>query len=93
MRSADAGKIAVRGETILVGSDAAGADLKFDAVVLGSTYRGLYTSTELRLPDGQVMTATQSGGRPLDVGAHVPVGLKARDITLLDADHEASSAG
>ncbi|MFX0543472.1 ABC transporter ATP-binding protein [Roseovarius sp. S4756] len=91
-RSADAGQIAVRGEMILVGDDAKSADITFDATVLSSTYRGLYTSTELRLPDGQVMTATQSGGRPLDVGARVAIGMRAEDITLLDADHVTSGA-
>ena len=91
-RSADAGQIAVRGETILVGGDAESADLKFDAMVVSSTYRGVYTSTKLRLPDGQVMTATQSGGRPLAAGATVTVGMKAQDITLLNADHEVSDA-
>lgn len=91
-RAADAGQVAVRGETILIGEDAQDADLSFDAVVLNSTYRGIYTSTELRLPDGQIMTATQSGGTPLNIGTHIVVGLRARDITLLDSDHQASAA-
>jgi ABC-type Fe3+/spermidine/putrescine transport system ATPase subunit len=86
-RTADAGQVAVRGETILMGEDAKGADLSFEAVVLSSTYRGLYTSTELRLPDKQILTATQSGRKPLDVGTHIAVGLCAQDITVLNADH------
>jgi ABC-type Fe3+/spermidine/putrescine transport system ATPase subunit len=86
-RTADAGQVAVRGETILMGEDAKGADLSFEAVVLSSTYRGLYTSTELRLPDKQILTATQSGRNPLDVGTHIAVGLCAQDITVLNADH------
>jgi ABC-type Fe3+/spermidine/putrescine transport system ATPase subunit len=91
-RSGDASQIAVRGETVLVGGDAESADITFDATVISSIYRGLYTSTELHLPDGQVMTATQSGGRPLEVGAHIPIGIRAQDIILLDADHVVSGA-
>lgn len=91
-RPADAGQIAVRGEAILMGPAATTAELTLDATVVSSTYRGLYTSTELRLPDGQVMTATQSGGQPLDVGARVAVGMRAGDIILLDADHAAPGA-
>ncbi len=85
-RRADAGQVAIRGEALRLGSDASTCEFLLEATVLSSTYRGIYTSTDLRLSDGQVLTATRSGTPPLAEEAQIQVGMSAEDIVVLDAD-------
>jgi len=85
-RSGNAGKVSIRGETIGVGDDAEGKDLILETTVLTSTYRGLYTSIELKLTDGQILAATYNGAIPMAVNSKTKIGIRAEDIVLLEAD-------
>lgn len=85
-RQSDIGKIAVRGEAIILNSSADDADLRLAATITRVTYRGLYTSYDLKLSDEQTLVATQSGRSEMKEGQKVEVGIRADDITVLEAD-------
>lgn len=85
-RRADAGMIAVRGETILLGDSAGDGDLRLEATVEDITYRGLYSSYRLRLTDGQELTATHTHRAALSEGETVEIGVRADDIVVLERD-------
>lgn len=85
-RTNDIGKIAVRGEAVLLNNLAGSADLKLAGMITRVTYRGLYTSYDLKLSDEQKLVATQSGRSEIKEGQIVEVGISADDITVLEAD-------
>lgn len=85
-RSGDVGKVAVRGEAILLDADGSAGDMRLTAVITKVTYRGLYTNYELELPDGQSLIATKSGRSELKEGGAVAVIIPADEITVLEAD-------
>ena len=78
--------VAVRGESLLLGEQARGAELVLPAVLERITYRGVYQDYRLRLDDGQVLSATLSQRLPLIAGSRVEVGIRADEIVLLEED-------
>ncbi|WP_212525770.1 ABC transporter ATP-binding protein [Actibacterium sp. MT2.3-13A] len=80
------GHLAIRGETILLGEEAAAGDLQLSAHLDSVTYRGLYSSYALRLADGQALAATHSQQPELTEGVEVAIGLRAADVVVLDEE-------
>ena len=78
--------VAVRGESLLLGEQAQGADLVLPARLDKITYRGVYRDYRLRLDDGQELSATLTQRLPLVEGSTVDVGLRADEIVLLEED-------
>jgi ABC-type Fe3+/spermidine/putrescine transport system ATPase subunit len=78
--------VAVRGESLLLGAPAQGADLVLPAVLDRITYRGVYYDYRLRLDDGQALSATLTQRLPLPEGSRVEVGIRADEIVLLEED-------
>lgn len=78
--------VAIRGEAIRVDPHAAAGDLSLGATVEAATYRGLYTSYDLRLDDGQRLSATLTYGNAMQEGQAVRIAIAARDIVLLEQD-------
>ena len=78
--------VAVRGESLLLGEQALGAELVLPAVLERITYRGVYQDYRLRLDDGQVLSATLTQRLPLIAGSRVEVGIRADEIVLLEED-------
>jgi len=78
--------IAIRGEDIHLGDEAAGRDLVLTAEVVDAVYRGLYTEYRLRLKDGQTLSA-MIGRRPaIGTGETVPIGIDATSLVPLEDD-------
>ncbi len=80
------GHVAVRGETIRLGADADGGALALEAGLENVTYRGLYNSFELSLPDGQRVTATRSRHLDIPADGKVSMAVEPGDIVILDED-------
>ena len=80
------GHVAVRGEAIRLGADTAEVDMRLMVDIESVTYRGLYSGYDLRLPDGQAMTATLSRDPGVPKDGRLPMGLSAEDIVLLEED-------
>ena len=78
--------VAVRGESLLLGEQARGAELVLPAVLERITYRGVYQDYRLRLDDGQELSATLTQRLPLIAGSRVEVGIRADEIVLLEED-------
>ena len=78
--------VAVRGESLLLGEQARGAELVLPAVLERITYRGVYRDYRLRLDDGQELSATLTQRLPLVAGSRVEVGIRADEIVLLEED-------
>ena len=78
--------VAVRGESLLLGEQARGAELVLPAVLERITYRGVYQDYRLRLDDGQELSATLTQRLPLVAGSRVEVGIRADEIVLLEED-------
>ena len=78
--------VAVRGESLLLGAQAQGADLVLPARLERITYRGAYHDYRLRLDDGQELSATLTERLPLAEGARADVGIRADEIVPLDED-------
>jgi ABC-type Fe3+/spermidine/putrescine transport system ATPase subunit len=78
--------VALRGESLLLDSSVAGADLVLPAVLERVTYRGVYRDYRLRLADGQELSATLTQRLPLAEGDPVEVGIRAADVILLEED-------
>ena len=76
----------MRGESLLLGEQARGAELVLPAVLERITYRGVYQDYRLRLDDGQVLSATLTQRLPLIAGSRVEVGIRADEIVLLEED-------
>jgi ABC-type Fe3+/spermidine/putrescine transport system ATPase subunit len=78
--------VAVRGESLLLGEQAQGADLVLPAVLDKITYRGVYRDYRLRLDDGQELSATLTQRLPFPERSRVDVGISADEIVLLEED-------
>jgi ABC-type Fe3+/spermidine/putrescine transport system ATPase subunit len=78
--------VALRGESLMLGEQARGADLVVPARLEKITYRGVYRDYRLRLDDGQQLSATLTERLPLAEGAPVQVGIRADEIVLLEED-------
>jgi ABC-type Fe3+/spermidine/putrescine transport system ATPase subunit len=78
--------VAVRGESLLLGEQARGADLVLPARLDRITYRGVYHDYRLRLADGQELSATMTQRLPLAEGSMADVGIQADEIVLLEED-------
>jgi ABC-type Fe3+/spermidine/putrescine transport system ATPase subunit len=78
--------VAVRGESLLLGEQAQGADLMLPAQLDKITYRGVYRDYRLRLDDGQELSATLTQRLPLAEGSRIDVGIRADEIVLLEED-------
>ena len=76
----------MRGESLLLGEQAKGADLVLPARLEKITYRGVYRDYRLRLDDGQELSATLTQRLPLAEGSRVEVGIRADEIVLLEED-------
>jgi ABC-type Fe3+/spermidine/putrescine transport system ATPase subunit len=76
--------VAVRSEVVLLGTEAALADLVLQARLASITYRGVYRDYRLRLEDGQELSAALTGRLDLEEGAPVEVGIQAEDVILLE---------
>jgi ABC-type Fe3+/spermidine/putrescine transport system ATPase subunit len=76
--------VALRGESLLLGRQAKGADLVLPARLEKITYRGVYRDYRLRLDDGQELSATLTQRLPLTEGSQVQVGIRADEIVLLE---------
>ena len=63
--------VAIRGEDIRIDSRPNPDDITFDAILERIIYRGVYTDYQLRLADGQVVTASATSGPDLPVGQAV----------------------
>lgn len=88
-----AGAVAIRGEAIHMDGGAGSGALRLSARVEGITYRGLYTSYDLRLSDGQTLTATQTRTTGLAEGDTVEIAVAPEDIILLEDDRAPPGAG
>jgi ABC-type Fe3+/spermidine/putrescine transport system ATPase subunit len=78
--------VAVRGESLLLGAQAQGADLVLPARLDRITYRGAYHDYRLRLDDGQELSATLTERLPLAEGSRADVGVRADEIVPLEED-------
>lgn len=78
--------VAIRAENIELNGPAGGDDIRFDAVLERTVYRGIYTDYVLRLVDGQSIVASLTSGPDLAMGQTVSVGVKRDCIVMLHAD-------
>jgi len=80
-----AGKVAIRGESIAIG-EGPEVGLTLPALVRQVTYRGLYTSCDLQLDDGQMLAATRSTSDEIREGDKVTIRVSGADVIPLEAD-------
>ena len=78
--------VAIRGEDIRINSSASPGDVIFGAVLERMTYRGVYTDYQLRLADGQSITASATPGPDLPIGQPVQVAVMPERIIPLHAE-------
>jgi ABC-type Fe3+/spermidine/putrescine transport system ATPase subunit len=78
--------VAIRSEVLLLGQDAADADVVLPARLEKAIYRGIYFDYRLRLADGQELSATLTQRLGVAEGMAVEVGLRAEDVVLLEDD-------
>ena len=76
--------LAVRGEAIRLG--ASDGDFTLQAGLEAITYRGLYYDYQLRLEDGQTLSAITTESRGVDIGTSMPIAVSAADLVLLEQD-------
>jgi ABC-type Fe3+/spermidine/putrescine transport system ATPase subunit len=78
--------VTIRGEDIRINSQAGPDDIKFEAILERMTYRGVYTDYQLRLADGQSITASATSGPELPVGQPIQVAVSPAGIIPLHAE-------
>jgi ABC-type Fe3+/spermidine/putrescine transport system ATPase subunit len=78
--------VAIRGEDIRISRHPDPDDVTFDAILDRMIYRGVYTDYQLRLADGQVVTASATSGPELPVGQVVQVSVRPAGIVPLQAE-------
>ncbi|MBL0404398.1 ABC transporter ATP-binding protein [Microvirga aerilata] len=78
--------VAIRGEDLRINGHPSPEDITFDAVLERVVYRGVYTDYQLRLVDGQVVTASATSGQNLPAGQKVQVAVRPEGITPLQAE-------
>ena len=77
---------AIRGETLTFTDKADEADLLLPARLENITYRGIYTDYQVRLKDGQELSATLPHRHDLAIGQSVSMGIRKSDVVLLECD-------
>jgi ABC-type Fe3+/spermidine/putrescine transport system ATPase subunit len=78
--------VAIRGEDLRINSRPDPEDITFDAVLERVVYRGVYTEYQLRLTDGQIVTASATSGQDLPAGQKVQVVVRSKGIIPLHAE-------
>ncbi|MDB5526876.1 MAG: hypothetical protein JWM58_4639 [Rhizobium sp.] len=78
--------VAIRAESIGLNAPAGVDDVRFNAVLERTVYRGIYTDYLLRLVDGQSITASLTAGPELVAGQSVTLSLARESIVPLQAD-------
>jgi ABC-type Fe3+/spermidine/putrescine transport system ATPase subunit len=78
--------VAIRGEDVRINGQIGPDDIRFEGILERTTYRGVYTDYQLRLADGQTVTASATSGPDLPVGQPVPVAVKSDKIIPLHAE-------
>jgi ABC-type Fe3+/spermidine/putrescine transport system ATPase subunit len=78
--------VAIRAENIELNGPSGANDIRFDAVLEKTVYRGIYTDYVLKLVDGQSIVASLTSGPDLAVGQSVAVSVKRECIVMLHAD-------
>jgi ABC-type Fe3+/spermidine/putrescine transport system ATPase subunit len=78
--------LAVRGEAIRLGPDAARYAIVLPSRVEAVTYRGLYHEYRFRLADGQAVAAVTTEPQPLVEGDAAEIGVAAEDLVPLEED-------
>jgi ABC-type Fe3+/spermidine/putrescine transport system ATPase subunit len=76
--------VALRAEEVAIGAAAAGAACQLSGTLDAVTYRGTVLDYELRLDDGQRLTATMTRRVDLAPGASVPIGIDPQHFIVLD---------
>jgi ABC-type Fe3+/spermidine/putrescine transport system ATPase subunit len=85
-QSASPPAVAIRGEDIRINSHAGPDDITFEGILERMTYRGVYTDYQLRLADGQTITASATSGLDLPVGRPVQVAVGSDKMIPLHAE-------
>jgi ABC-type Fe3+/spermidine/putrescine transport system ATPase subunit len=78
--------VAIRGEDIRINGQGGSDDTRFEGILERITYRGVYTDYQLRLADGQMITASATSGPDLSVGLPVQVAVRTDRIVPLRAE-------
>jgi ABC-type Fe3+/spermidine/putrescine transport system ATPase subunit len=78
--------VAIRGEDLRINGPSSPDDVAFEAVLERVVYRGIYTDYQLRLADGQVVTASATSGQDLAAGQKVQVAVRPEGIIPLHAE-------
>jgi ABC-type Fe3+/spermidine/putrescine transport system ATPase subunit len=85
-KSAHPPAVAIRGEDLRINGSSSPDDVEFEAVLERVVYRGIYTDYQLRLADGQVVTASATSGQDLPAGQRVQVAVRSQGIIPLHAE-------
>ncbi|WP_137389481.1 ABC transporter ATP-binding protein [Rhodoligotrophos defluvii] len=85
-RLAEPPAVAIRGEDIRINGTPGPQDLSFPAELVRITYRGVYTDYQLRLADGQLITASATANPGVDVGQSVEVAVAKESVVLLEPE-------
>jgi ABC-type Fe3+/spermidine/putrescine transport system ATPase subunit len=80
--------VAIRGEELWLGEPPEPTDFLFSAVLERITYRGAYTDYQLRLEDGQAVTATRTTPLSAKIGDSIPVSVRREAIIPLSPEPE-----
>lgn len=76
--------IAIRAETVQVGTAAAMSSCRIPATLMETTYRGTVIDYTLKLADGQELTATTTRYEEMAAGSSVLVGFEPQAVVPLD---------
>ncbi|SDR59960.1 spermidine/putrescine transport system ATP-binding protein/putrescine transport system ATP-binding protein [Rhizobiales bacterium GAS191] len=83
---ADPPCVAIRGEDMKIADRAAPGDVTFAAVLERIVYRGVYTDYDLRLADGQAVTACTTSVLDIAVGQSLHIAVRPEAIVPLHAE-------
>lgn len=86
--TANPAAVAIRGEELRMLEPSDTSDLRFTAVLERTTYRGAYTDYQLRLDDGQAVTATRTTPLAAQIGDSVSVSVRREAVVPLSAEPE-----
>ena len=78
--------VAIRSEDIRINGPTGPDDISFEAILERMVYRGVYTDYQLRLVDGQTITASATSGSDLPIGRPVRVAVRSERIIPLHAE-------
>ncbi len=85
-RTLASGQIAIRGEAIGLGGRKNNERLQLKATIEHITYRGIYSTYQLRLIDKQSLTAIHSKRSTYAVGDEIDIEIHADDLVVLEPD-------